>query len=469
MGAVNATFGIQGVREHCWFLKSMEDAQALRRHISRTMEAAALPDVAPAERRRMLSFVVVGGGPTGVELAAELHDLVAEDMTRLMPNIKVGGWGLTSGAGRALAEPPLPPHATTTTGPGCCNRAGAFPASPAPLQDDVSLLLVDGTDSLLNSYHTCASRAGTAPDRPARAAAGHGLVEVGLSMASAIYIDACHAHPQPLPHRSLQRDPDLRWRGLHAQRHQPAPGLQVGRGRKADVVPALQGRCLPTRSLPRPIAPPCFCPRVTAVNEGEVEVQCKDGSTDRVHFGTCIWATGIAMHPLVALLKDKLPEGLQASRRGLLVDSHLRVLGSQGTIFCLGDAAVTGATPATALPPTAQVARQQGEYLAGLLSKHQLAAVEEGTVPAGSDLVPLPQEAKPFGYRHLGSLAYLGGQKGAMDLPFKTPFLKTLRGYIGGTAWRSLETLMQVSLRTRTLVTLDWVRAALFGRNLSDI
>jgi len=37
------------------------------------------------------------------------------------------------------------------------------------------------------------------------------------------------------------------------------------------------------------------------------------------------------------------------------VDEHLRVVGSQGTIYCLGDAAVTGDTPAAALPPTAQV------------------------------------------------------------------------------------------------------------------
>ena len=154
-----------------------------------------------------------------------------------------------------------------------------------------------------------------------------------------------------------------------------------------------------------------------------MEVELSDGSTDRIPFGTCIWATGIAMHPLVALLKEKLPEGLQASRRGLLVDSHLRVLGSQGTIFCLGDAAVTGATPATALPPTAQVARQQGEYLAGLLSKHQLALLPEAqrgaAAAAGQDLVPLPQEAKPFRYLHLGALAYLGEQKGVMDLPVR--------------------------------------------------
>ena len=32
------------------------------------------------ERKRLLSFVVVGGGPTGVEVAAELYDLVREEM-----------------------------------------------------------------------------------------------------------------------------------------------------------------------------------------------------------------------------------------------------------------------------------------------------------------------------------------------------------------------------------------------------
>ena len=41
------------------------------------------------------------------------------------------------------------------------------------------------------------------------------------------------------------------------------------------------------------------CCRVTAVHDGAVAVEYKDGSKDTVPFGTCIWATGIAMHPLV--------------------------------------------------------------------------------------------------------------------------------------------------------------------------
>jgi NADH:ubiquinone reductase (non-electrogenic) len=39
-------------------------------------------------RKKLLSFVVVGGGPTGVEFAAELHDLVHEDLTDLYPHLE---------------------------------------------------------------------------------------------------------------------------------------------------------------------------------------------------------------------------------------------------------------------------------------------------------------------------------------------------------------------------------------------
>ena len=35
------------------------------------------------ERQRLLSFVVVGGGPTGVEVAAELHDMIRDDLVKV--------------------------------------------------------------------------------------------------------------------------------------------------------------------------------------------------------------------------------------------------------------------------------------------------------------------------------------------------------------------------------------------------
>ena len=39
------------------------------------------------ERKRLLSFVVVGGGPTGVEVAAELYDLVRDDLAKYYPEL----------------------------------------------------------------------------------------------------------------------------------------------------------------------------------------------------------------------------------------------------------------------------------------------------------------------------------------------------------------------------------------------
>ena len=51
------------------------------------MEAACLPTTSDEERRRLLSFVISGGGPTGVEFAAELFDFLNEDLARSFPKI----------------------------------------------------------------------------------------------------------------------------------------------------------------------------------------------------------------------------------------------------------------------------------------------------------------------------------------------------------------------------------------------
>jgi hypothetical protein len=45
VGSVNNTFGVQGVREHCQFFKTIEDATRLRKRISECFERAALPNV----------------------------------------------------------------------------------------------------------------------------------------------------------------------------------------------------------------------------------------------------------------------------------------------------------------------------------------------------------------------------------------------------------------------------------------
>jgi len=82
IGAVNNTWGVPGVKEHASFLRELSDARALRRKIIECFERAALPDLSAAERKRLLRFVVVGGGPTGVEYAAAVHDLIDDEVRK---------------------------------------------------------------------------------------------------------------------------------------------------------------------------------------------------------------------------------------------------------------------------------------------------------------------------------------------------------------------------------------------------
>lgn len=66
---------VPGMADHAFPLKSVGDAAALRSHVMEQMEKAEVcPD---AERRRWyLSFIVVGGGYSGVEVAGEINDLI---------------------------------------------------------------------------------------------------------------------------------------------------------------------------------------------------------------------------------------------------------------------------------------------------------------------------------------------------------------------------------------------------------
>ncbi|MGH7716135.1 MAG: NAD(P)/FAD-dependent oxidoreductase, partial [Vulcanimicrobiaceae bacterium] len=59
--------------EHSYPFKRLEDAESLRNHIVETLELADI-ETDPQLRRRLLTYVIVGGGYTGVEVAGELVD-----------------------------------------------------------------------------------------------------------------------------------------------------------------------------------------------------------------------------------------------------------------------------------------------------------------------------------------------------------------------------------------------------------
>ncbi|KMZ62864.1 External alternative NAD(P)H-ubiquinone oxidoreductase B2, mitochondrial [Zostera marina] len=88
MGARANTFNTPGVTENCHFLKEVEDAQKIRRSVMDCFERANLPNLSDEEKKKNLHFIIVGGGPTGVEFAAELHDFVSEDIAKLYPRVQ---------------------------------------------------------------------------------------------------------------------------------------------------------------------------------------------------------------------------------------------------------------------------------------------------------------------------------------------------------------------------------------------
>lgn len=82
VGAIPNTFGIPGVEKYTLFLKELSDARKIRQRVIECFERASNPGISEEERKRTLHFVVVGGGPTGVEFAAEMYDFLSEDLER---------------------------------------------------------------------------------------------------------------------------------------------------------------------------------------------------------------------------------------------------------------------------------------------------------------------------------------------------------------------------------------------------
>jgi NADH dehydrogenase len=78
MGNVTDFRGLRGLPEHAMPFKNLADAVQLRNHLIRALEEAAIEDDDPILRRQLLTFVIAGGGFSGVEVAAELNDFVRE-------------------------------------------------------------------------------------------------------------------------------------------------------------------------------------------------------------------------------------------------------------------------------------------------------------------------------------------------------------------------------------------------------
>lgn len=177
---------------------------------------------------------------------------------------------------------------------------------------------------------------------------------------------------------------------------------------------------------------------VQSVEKDVVHVKVGDNKFS-IKYGTIVWCAGIKPHQFV---KDF---GFKMSDRGtqILVDGAMKVKG-EDDIYAIGDCATV---EDYWLPQTAQVANQQGQYLAQVLNNWDT-----------------NQAPKPFKFFNKGMMAYLGSFNAVMG---KLPGLNRITGFIAFLGWRFTYWFLQLSMRNRFMLTTDWFRTLIFGRDLT--
>ena len=176
---------------------------------------------------------------------------------------------------------------------------------------------------------------------------------------------------------------------------------------------------------------------------------------------------------------------LALERDRVVIDDYLRVPGTKGRVFAIGDCAVN---PNENLPPTATVAEQQALYLTECFNKYYskfdvLNEKNDDDVPLPGDVLPalmpfaglrfldkiLCHASPKFQYKNRGAMASMGFGGGVTDLKSTDlPSPKTtLSGYASFLLWRSTYLTKQLSLQNMILIPMYWFKAIIFGRDIS--
>ncbi|WP_414566218.1 MULTISPECIES: NAD(P)/FAD-dependent oxidoreductase [unclassified Anabaena] len=108
-GAKHSYFGKDNWEEFAPGLKTVEDAIEMRRRIFTAFEAAE-QETDPEKRRALLTFVVVGGGPTGVELAGAIAELAYQTLKEDFRDIDTGEAKVLLLEGMDRILPPFAPE-----------------------------------------------------------------------------------------------------------------------------------------------------------------------------------------------------------------------------------------------------------------------------------------------------------------------------------------------------------------------
>ncbi|KAK3431595.1 hypothetical protein EUGRSUZ_E03405 [Eucalyptus grandis] len=84
------TFSIKGVKDHAYFLREVNHAQEIRKKLLLNLMLSENPGISEEERKHLLHYVVIGGGPTGVEFSGELSDFIMKDANEILSSFNVG-------------------------------------------------------------------------------------------------------------------------------------------------------------------------------------------------------------------------------------------------------------------------------------------------------------------------------------------------------------------------------------------
>ncbi|EDV21619.1 uncharacterized protein TRIADDRAFT_2088, partial [Trichoplax adhaerens] len=163
-------------------------------------------------------------------------------------------------------------------------------------------------------------------------------------------------------------------------------------------------------------------------------IKLTDGTN--IQCGLTVWSAGLAPRELTTRLD--LPKTKQGQ---VIVDNYLHTIKQDVEgVYALGDCSYLQSTP---LPCTAQVAEREGKYLAKVLSSSQSAP-------------------KPFFFKSLGMLAYVGEQDSLTDLPYVK-----WQGFKSWILWHLAYTTRLGSWRLRMQVPIDWFKTFIYGRDIS--
>ena len=378
------------------------------------LELASLPTTSDEERRRLLSFVVSGGGPTGVEFAAELFDMLNEDLGKSFPKI---------------------------------------------LRNEISVHVIQSRGHILNTYDEALSKF-------AEARFAHDQVEV--------LTNSRVKEVQPNKILFTQKDEN----GETVTKELPmgfclwSTGVaQTELSKKiADKIDIQTNKhALETDTHLRLNGAPLGS--VYAV--GDCSTVQNNVADHLIHFlRGMAWEKGQDPETMHITFKEWRDVAQKVKKRFPQASDHLRRLDKlfeqydkdrSGTLDFgeLRELLIQIDNKLTSLPATAQRAHQQGQYLGRKLNK--LAAAAPGMKVNEMNYGDLDEAVyKAFEYHHMGSLAYIGN-----SAIFDFNGLSFSGGLLAVYLWRSVYFAQSVSFRTRVLLAMDWSKRALFGRGES--